>query len=133
MLRAWVQSLIRELRSCKPCSTAKKKKRERKFRNVFVPQLSHLKIRIGTSFVVQWLRLCAPIAGGMSSIPGRETRIPRATGHDLRKKKNSCLKKKLGTIIVPMSQRCLGKPHNQVYEKCLVQYLTHFKCYVNVS
>ena len=45
--------------------------------------------------MVQWLRLCAPIAGGMGSIPGRETRIPHATGHDLKKKKKiSLLKKK---------------------------------------
>ena len=80
-----------KLRSHKLCGTAKGKKKERereiKFLNSFVSQLSHLKIRIGTSFVVQWLRLCAPIAGGMGSIPGRETRIPHATGHDLKKKK----------------------------------------------
>ena len=29
---------------------------------------------IGTSLVVQWLRLCAPNAGGLSSIPGQGTR-----------------------------------------------------------
>ena len=28
----------------------------------------------GTSLVVQWLRLCAPNAGGLGSIPGRGTR-----------------------------------------------------------
>ena len=33
----------------------------------------------GTSLVVQWLRLCAPNAGGTGSIPGRETNIPYAT------------------------------------------------------
>ena len=44
--------------------------------------------------MVQWLILCAPIAGGMGSIPGRETRIPHATGHDLKKKKNFLVKKK---------------------------------------
>ena len=44
--------------------------------------------------MVQWLRLCAPIAGGMSSIPGWETRIPHATGHDLKKKKKNFLVKK---------------------------------------
>ena len=88
-----------KLRSHKLCGTAKKKKkreRESKFLNSFVSQLSHLKIGIGTSFVVQWLRLCAPIAGGMSSIPGWETRIPHATGHDL-KKKNFLVKKKKQT------------------------------------
>ena len=29
---AWVQSLVGELRSCKPCGVAKKKKKERKKR-----------------------------------------------------------------------------------------------------
>ena len=29
---------------------------------------------IGTSLVVQWLRLRAPSAGGLSSIPGQEVR-----------------------------------------------------------
>ena len=28
----------------------------------------------GTSLVVQWVRLCAPNAGALSSIPGRGTR-----------------------------------------------------------
>ena len=28
----------------------------------------------GTSLVVQWLRLCAPNAGGLGSIPGQENR-----------------------------------------------------------
>ena len=32
-----------------------------------------------TSLVVQWLRLCAPIAGGPGSIPGQGTKIPHAT------------------------------------------------------
>ena len=77
-----------ELRSHKLCGTTKKKKKkkERKFLNSFVPQLSHLKLGIGTSFVVQWLRHCAPIAGGMRSVPGQETRIPHTTGLDLKKK-----------------------------------------------
>ena len=30
--------------------------------------------QIGTSLVVQWLRLCAPNAGGLVSIPGQGTR-----------------------------------------------------------
>ena len=29
---------------------------------------------MGTSLVVQWLRLCAPSAGGLGSIPGQGTR-----------------------------------------------------------
>ena len=32
----------------------------------------------GTSLAVQWLRLCAPNAGGTGSIPGRGTKIPHA-------------------------------------------------------
>ena len=31
---------------------------------------------IGTSLVVQWLRLCASNAGGMALIPGQGTKIP---------------------------------------------------------
>ena len=31
--------------------------------------------------VVEWLALCTSSAGGMSLIPGRGTRIPRATQH----------------------------------------------------
>jgi len=30
---------------------------------------------------VQWLRLCAPNAGGTGLIPGRGTKIPHATYH----------------------------------------------------
>ena len=30
--------------------------------------------RMGTSLVAQWLRLCAPNAGGLGSIPGQGTR-----------------------------------------------------------
>ena len=33
---------------------------------------------LGTSLVVQWLRLPASNAGSMSSIPGRGTKIPHA-------------------------------------------------------
>ena len=32
----------------------------------------------GTSLVVQWLRLCAPTAGGTISIPGQGTKIPHS-------------------------------------------------------
>ena len=43
----------------------------------------HLKFifnnKIGTSLAVQWLRLNAPTAGDMGSIPGRGTKIPHAT------------------------------------------------------
>ena len=42
---------------------------------------------LGTSLVVQWLRLLAPNAGGMGPIPGQGTKIPHATWHDQKKKK----------------------------------------------
>ena len=32
----------------------------------------------GTSLVVQWLRICLPMQIGIGSIPGHETKIPRA-------------------------------------------------------
>ena len=32
----------------------------------------------GTSLVVQWLGLCAPIDGGLGSIPGQGTKISKA-------------------------------------------------------
>ena len=45
----------------------------------------------GTSRVVQWLRLCASIAGGTGSIPGRGTKIPHGPrcGQKKKKKKKS--------------------------------------------
>ena len=33
-----------------------------------------LKIAVGTSLVVQWIRLCTPNAGGLGLIPGQRTR-----------------------------------------------------------
>ena len=36
--------------------------------------------KIGTSLVVQWLRLCASNAGGTGLIPGWGTKIPHAAG-----------------------------------------------------
>ena len=33
---------------------------------------------MGTSWVEQWLRLCASTAGGVGSIPGWRTKIPHA-------------------------------------------------------
>ena len=41
----------------------------------------------GTSLVVQWLRLCAPYAGGMGLIPDQGTKIPHGTA---KKKKKQC-------------------------------------------
>ena len=36
-------------------------------------------LRSGTSMAVQWLRLCAPIAGGVGLTPGQGTKILHAT------------------------------------------------------
>ena len=35
---------------------------------------------LGTSLVVQWLRICFPMAGNAGLIPGWGTKIPRAAG-----------------------------------------------------
>ena len=40
----------------------------------FVRNKDHLKMELGTTLVVQWVRLHAPNVGGPSSIPGRGTR-----------------------------------------------------------
>ena len=40
-----------------------------------VSRLSHVKTEIKTSLVIQWLRLRAPSAGGLGSIPGQGTRL----------------------------------------------------------
>ena len=50
-----------------------------------------LKIIIGTSLVVQWLRLQTSIAGGMGSIPGLGIKIPHAIWHGQKKRKNHYL------------------------------------------
>ena len=45
--------------------------------------------KLGTSLVVQWLRLCASIVGDTGSIPGQGTKIPHAA---------QCGQKKLNKI-----------------------------------
>ena len=51
-------------------------------------------IKRGTSLVLQWLGLCASIAGGTGSIPGRGTKIPQAVwcGPKQRKEKKREIK-----------------------------------------
>ena len=41
----------------------------------------------GTSLGIQWLRLCTPSAGGLSSIPGRGTKILYAAWHGQKREK----------------------------------------------
>ena len=43
----------------------------------------------GTSWAVQWLRLCTSIAGGLGSIPGWGTKIPHATRCSQKEKKRT--------------------------------------------
>ena len=52
----------------------------RKLRHTEIKKHSYLKKKKkgGTSLVVQWLRLCAPNAGGLGSIPGQGTRSCRS-------------------------------------------------------
>ena len=62
---AWVQSLVRELRSHKPGSTAKKKKKRMDERGInrkndrFLEDGKHMR----TSLVAQWLRIRLPMQG----------------------------------------------------------------------
>ena len=50
--------------------------------------LGHLEmLALGTSLVVQWLRLCASTARGMGSIPGWGTKILHALQCGQKKKK----------------------------------------------
>ena len=44
-------------------------------------------VRAGTSLAVQWLGLCASIARGTGSNPGQGTKIPQATWHSQKKKR----------------------------------------------
>ena len=46
-------------------------------------------IILGTSLVVQWLRLCISPAGSVGSVAGRGTKISHATWHSKKKKKQS--------------------------------------------
>ena len=48
---------------------------------------------LGTSLVVQWLRLCPSNAGGASLTPGWGIKIPQATGGIAKKKEKEKNKK----------------------------------------
>ena len=47
---------------------------------------------MGTSPVVQWLRLCFPNAGGLGSVPCQGTKIPHVILHSQKKNNNFFLK-----------------------------------------
>ena len=51
--------------------------------------MKDLKVRTGTSLVVQWLRLCVSSAGGVGSIPGQGTKIPHTKVQQKKKKGNN--------------------------------------------
>ena len=48
--------------------------------------MGDLIVELGTSLVVQWLRLHTPNAGATGSIPGWGTKIPQATWQKKKKK-----------------------------------------------
>ena len=68
-----------------------------------------LKIYIGTSLADQWLGLCTSNARGVSSIPGRGTRIPRAVKCDQINKQTN---KIYINIYIIKSSQSLPLAHN---------------------
>ena len=56
-------------------------------RAIWFTQSINLNVNLRTSLAVQWLRPCAPNAGGMDLIPCRGTRIPHAAWWGLKKNK----------------------------------------------
>ena len=65
------------------------------------------KIHPGTSLAVQWLGLCTSTAAGMGSILGQGTKIPEATWHGHKKKKER--KKEKPTQFPDYPQNCTFK------------------------
>ena len=58
---------------------------------------------LGTSLVVQWIRLCAPNAGDTGSIPDWWTKILQATRHSQKKKKIwRVLSRKMTSQVCPL-------------------------------
>ena len=62
--------------------------KEQQIKNEFFKIIFKIKPILGTSLVVQWLKLCASNARGPSSIPGQGTKIPHLAGHVVRPKIN---------------------------------------------
>ena len=65
-----------------------------------------------TSLVAQWLRLCAPKAGGKSSILGQETKIRHLSCRTAQQKKKKikdgllkCIIEMPGLIFIPLIER----------------------------
>ena len=59
--------------------------------------IDYIKIQRGTSLVVQWVRLQAPKAGGLCSIPGRGTRscMPQLRSHEVHLRSGAAQFKKM--------------------------------------
>ena len=78
---------------------------------------------LGTSLVVQWLRLHASKAVGIGSIPGQGTKIPHAVQHGGKKKLKFL--KGIFTLLL----RCLKAPAMpmQVLTYLVATYLSKFK------
>ena len=81
---AWVQSLVGELRSHKPCGTApppppKKNQQEKEKEKEEDNEFSFGYIQCGTTLVVQWLRLCSSTGAQVRSLVGElRSCMPRA-------------------------------------------------------
>ena len=66
-------------------------------RDVRLRQFKKKQTGLGTSLMVQWLRLQTSTAGGMDSIPGQGIKIPHACAvQPQKKRKKGYIKKKKG-------------------------------------
>ena len=72
--------------------------------------LSTSNLAIGTSLVIQWLRLCLPMQGGAGSILGWGAKIPHASGP-----KNQNIKQKQYCNI--FSEDFKNGPHQKILKK----------------
>ena len=81
-----------------------------------------LRTKIGNSLAVQWLGLCASIAGGPGLIPGQETRIPLALW---------CGQKKFVVVVVVFfffkDKRHVSERSKHLSENVLILNL-HWQC-----
>ena len=70
-------------------------------------KIFNLKKLIGTSLMVQWLRIQASSAGDMGSILGQETKIPHARGWNKKERKKERKTDKLTWLIQSPASRGL--------------------------
>ena len=55
--------------------------------NCFISASWNVKLKVGISLVIQWLRFCTSTSGGVGSIPGQGTKIPHTEWCGQKKKK----------------------------------------------